>query len=373
MPEEIPLARPEIDAADIAAVTEVLQSGRLSLGPRLAEFERSLAAYCETRGAVGVSSGTAGLVLALEALGIGPGDEVITPSFTFVATANAVRLVGATPVFADIDPDTLDLCPASVGNALGPRSRALLAVHVFGRPAPMRALGQIAADAGLRVVEDACEALGARSSGRPAGALGDVGVFGFYPNKIITTGEGGMIVSDDETILSDCRRGRNHGRDAGGDAFVSQRPGHNFRLSEINAALGTSQLGRLDERVAARNRLARDYDERLRGLPSLEVPAPVGAEDQPAWFVYVVRVAGGASRRDAVRRRLAAAGIATGHYFPAIHRLPPYAGERGCRHGPLTVTERISDEALALPFYPGLGASDLDRIRDALGAALAAS
>jgi len=373
MPEEIPLARPAIDDTDIAAVTDVLKSGRLSLGPRLADFERALATYCGTRGGVGVSSGTAGLVLALEALGIGPGDEVVTPSFTFVATANAVRLVGATPVFADISPDTLDLCPAALENALGPRSRALLAVHVFGRPAPMRMLGRIAADRGLRIIEDACEALGAWSDGRPAGALGDVGVFGFYPNKIITTGEGGMIVSDDEAILSDCRRGRNHGRDAGGDAFLSRRPGHNFRLSEINAALGNSQLLRLDERVAARNRLAGDYDERLKDLPGLRIPAPVSPGDQPAWFVYVVRIAGGADRRDAVRRRLADAGIATGHYFPAIHRLPPYQDERGCRHGPLAVTERVSDEVLALPFFPGLSASDLDRIRDALGAALAAS
>ena len=370
MTEPLPLARPEIDDADRAAVAAVLASGTLSLGGRLVEFERQMAQTCGVAGAVGVSSGTAGLILALEALGVGPGDEVITPSFTFVATANAVRLVGALPVFADIDPDTLDLAPAAAAAAVNPRTRALLAVDVFGRPAPMDDLAELAGQHDLGLLEDACEALGASSRGRPAGSLGHVGVFGFYPNKIITCGEGGMIVSDDETLLDHCRRARNHGREGGGADFAGDRPGHNFRLSELQAALGASQLTRLADRVAARARLAAAYDERLAGLPGLRLPAPTKSGEEPAWFVYVVRIEGGAGRRDRVRERLAGDGIPTGHYFPAIHRLPPYATPDSCRRGPLPVTERVADEVVALPFFPGMGERDLDRVADALGRAL---
>jgi perosamine synthetase len=371
MTDPLPLARPEIDDADRAAVAAALASGTLSLGERLVDFERAMARTCGVAAAVGVSSGTAGLILALEALGVGPGDEVITPSFTFVATANAVRLVGALPVFADIDSDTLDLDPAAAAAAVTPRTRALLAVDVFGRPAPLDDLAELAAQQGLGLLEDACEALGASSRGRPAGSLGDVGVFGFYPNKIITTGEGGMIVSDDEALLDHCRRARNHGRAGGGADFAGERPGHNFRLSELQAALGASQLGRLAERVAARARLARAYDERLGGLPGLRLPAAMGPGEEAAWFVYVVRVAGGAARRDRVRRRLADDGIATGHYFPAIHRLPPYAPPDSCRCGPLPVTEQVADAVIALPFFPGMSERDLDRVAEALGRALA--
>jgi perosamine synthetase len=372
MAEPLPLARPEIDETDVAAVTDALRSGRLSLGPRLPAFETAMAQVCGVGGAVGVSSGTAGLVLALEALGIGPGDEVVTPSFTFVATANAIRLVGALPVFADIDHDGLDLDPAAAEAAVGPRTRALLAVDVFGRPAPMEALSGLARKRGLALIEDACEALGASAGGRPAGSLGDVGVFGFYPNKVITSGEGGMVVSDDSSLLAYCRRARNHGRETGGGDFEGDRPGHNFRLSEIHAALGHSQLSRLDALVAARARLACGYDERLAALPGLRCPAPLRDGDRAAWFVYVVRIEGGARRRDRVRARLASAGIATGHYFPAIHRLPPYRGTGTCRRGPLPVTERVADEVLALPFFTGLGEADLDRVAGELAAALAA-
>jgi perosamine synthetase len=372
MTEPLPLARPEISAADVEAVAAALLSGRLSLGPRLAAFEDAMSRTCGVAGAVGVSSGTAGLVLALEALGLGPGDEVVTPAFTFVATANAIRQVGALPVFADVDGRTLDLDPAAAEAACGPRTRALLAVDVFGRPARMQALADLARARGIGLVEDACEALGASAGGRPAGSLGDVGVFGFYPNKIITAGEGGMVVSDDPELLAHCRRARNHGREGGGADFEGRRPGHNFRLSELQAALGLSQLERLDERVEQRRRLARAYDERLARIPGVRCPPPVAPGDRAAWFVYVVRIEGGDRRRERVRARLAADGIATGHYFPAIHRLPPYRAGGSCRHGPLPVTERVADETLALPFFPGLTEADLDRVAERLAAALAA-
>ena len=269
MSTEIPLARPDIGAAEIDAVTEVLLSGRLSLGPRLEAFEAAVTGHCGCRGAVAVSSGTAGLELALEALDIGSGDEVITSPFSFVASANVIARTGATPVFVDIDPGSLALDPDRLERAITARTRAILVVHVFGHPAPMEPIVAVAQRHGLKLVEDACEAIGARLAGRAVGTFGHLGVFGFYPNKVITSAEGGMIVSDDLALLSTLRRLRNQGRDPGSETLDDERLGRNCRLSELHCALGLVQMRRLDEILARRREIAGSYTARLRRIDQL--------------------------------------------------------------------------------------------------------
>ncbi len=372
MTPPIPLARPDIGPAERAAVQTVLESGRLSLGPALEAFESALATTSGVAGAVGVNSGTSGLQLALEAAGIRPGDEVITTSLSFVATANAIRRVGAQPVFADIDPVTLNLDPRSAAERVGPRTRGILLVHLFGRLADMASFRELADSAGLILIEDACEALGSERDGLRAGAGGRAGVFGFYANKLITTGEGGAIVSDDMALLERCRRLRNHGRTGGGEPFVDPAPGFNFRLSELHAALGVAKMTRLEELIAARARLAAGYSERLSGAAGLDLPAPAEPGERIAWFTYVVRVPPGPGLRDRVAARLTADGIGNGHYFPAIHQLPPYAKDPASRRGPLPVTAAAADRCLALPFFPGLSEASMDRVCERLRAAISA-
>lgn len=372
MTDQIPLARPDIGPVEFAAVQAVLESGRLSLGPALEAFESALAAATGVAGAVGVNSGTSGLQLALEAAGIGPGDEVITTSLSFVATANAIRRVGAQPVFADIDPVTLNLDPRSAAERIGARTRGILLVHLFGRLADMASFRKLADSAGLILIEDACEALGSERNGLRAGAGGQAGVFGFYANKLITTGEGGAVVSDDAALLERCRRLRNHGRTRGGDPFEDPAPGFNFRLSELHAALGAAQMTRLEELIAARTRLAAAYSERLAGLPGLDLPAPAEPGERIAWFTYVVRLPARPGLRTRVAARLAADEIGSGHYFPAIHQLPPYITDRASQPGPLPVTEKVADRCLALPFFPGLAEESVERVCDRLRAAISA-
>src|SRR5271156_1310538 len=273
----IPLSSPDIDEEDIAAVVRVLRSSRLSLGPILQEFEQHFAEYVGGGHAVAGSSGTAGLHLALLALGIHAGDEVIVPSFTFIAAANAIRYVGALPIFVDIDPITLNMAPESVQEAVTPRTKALMVVHTFGCPADLDALLDIASRHNLKVIEDACEAIGAEYKGRKVGRFGDAGVFAFYPNKQITTGEGGMVVTGDEDVAAAIRSLRNQGRRSGGDWFEHFDLGYNYRIPEMSCALGLAQLRRIDSILERRRMVAEEYDRRLRGcpelvLPSLEIP-----------------------------------------------------------------------------------------------------
>ena len=368
MIDDIPLARPDISAHDVAEVTRSLTSGQLSLGPRLQAFEAALAATCGTTGAVGTSSGTTGLELALKAAGVKPGDEVITTSFTFVATANAIHHVGATPVFVDICADTLNLEPANIEAAITPATRAILVVHVFGRLAEMQQICDIARQHKLVVIEDACEALGTTFNSQPAGSFGDAGVFGFYPNKVITCGEGGAVVSSDSDIIERCRQLRNHGRVTGAVPFDSEEPGHNYRLSELQAALGGSQLARLDKLIAARARLFDGYQTRLATIDGVQTPVPPRPGMIVSWFVYVVRLSllRSSTAREDIRQQLAEEGIATGHYFPAIHRMKAYAESDRCRYGPLPNTEDAANQVLALPFFPGLTEDRLDRVCDSL-------
>ncbi|MGA8529439.1 MAG: DegT/DnrJ/EryC1/StrS family aminotransferase [Acidobacteriaceae bacterium] len=375
MSEPIPLSAPDITEAEIDAVVSVLRTSRLSLGPQMEAFESSMAALCAVPHAVAVSSGTAALHLALLAHNIGAGDEVIVPSFTFIAVANAVRYVGAHPVFADIDPVTLNLDPRSVESALTPSTRALIAVHTFGRPADMDALTAIARRHNFVLIEDACEAIGAQIGGHPVGSFGDAAAFAFYPNKQITTGEGGMVVTPHPEAAQRIAALRNHGRyDSAPGQFseTHMELGFNYRLSEIQCALGLGQLRRLDFILARRDGIARRYCSLLAGTPGLILPATDVPGQRPSWFVFVVRLADHLSpaHRNRIRQSLAAAGIATGRYFAPIHLQPAYAAWRATTYLPLT--EEVADRTLALPFFNRITNDQIERVCAGLLAALRA-
>ncbi|MHC4431677.1 MAG: DegT/DnrJ/EryC1/StrS family aminotransferase, partial [Planctomycetota bacterium] len=287
---QIHLCRPDITESEVQAVCEVLRSPDLSLGPKVAEFERALAEYIGRRRAVGVNSGTSGLFLCLSALGIGPGDEVVTTPFTFISSATSIMMTGAKPVFIDIDPVSLNLDPAKIEPAITARTKAILAVEVFGNPAGIDKICEIAAKHDLPVVEDGCEALGSALGGKKVGTFGTMSVFGFYPNKQITTGEGGMILTEDDSLAETCVSLRNQGRGKGGGWLAHERLGYNFRLSDINCAIGIVQLSRIDEIKAKRREVARWYHEMLAGDERLMIPAEP-PDCELSWFVFVVRLA----------------------------------------------------------------------------------
>ena len=390
----IPLSSPDITEAEIDAVTAVLRTPHLSLGPELAAFEAALAAYHSVPHAVAVSSGTAGLHLALVALGIGEGDEVIVPSFAFVAVANAVLQVRATPVFAEIDPVTLNLHPAAVERAVTPRTRGLLVVHTFGVPAEMDALLDIARRHGLALIEDACEAIGAEFDARRAGRFGDLAVFGFYPNKQLTTGEGGAVLASAPAHAARLRSLRNQGRgpqrcpiqgvpgaylvagvegrESSGDWLDHAEPGYNYRLSELNCALGRVQLSRIGEMLALRQAAAGRYDALLGGVPNLELPPLTLPRRTISWFVYVVRLPEHVDR-DRVQAALARRGIASGRYFAPIHLQPAWKAHPSARAVSLPLTESISRRTLALPFFNRISLSQQEEVAAALRQAIAAA
>jgi len=369
--EPIPLSAPDIRESEIEAVVKVLRGTRLSLGPVLVEFERSIAEYVQAERAVAVNSGTSGLHLAMLALGIGVGEEVIVPSFTFIAAANAIRYVGATPVFVDIDAVTLNLDPARVEAAITQRTRAIVVVHTFGIPADMKVLLEIARRHKLRVVEDACEALGAELGGRKVGPLGDIGVFAFYPNKQITTGEGGMLVTNNAELAATARSLRNQGRRDTDDWFEHSEVGYNYRISEINCALGLEQMKRIDGILAQRAEVAAKYHSRLGENSRLILLPLTLASARISWFVYVVRLSAEfrEADRDRVRTDLAASGIASGRYFAPIHMQPAYADFRAAGRG-LPVTESESARCIALPFYNRLTHAQIERVCGALVASI---
>jgi perosamine synthetase len=366
----IPLARPVLGEAEEQAVLEVLRSGQLSLGPRVGEFERAFAERVRAPLACAVSSGTAGLHLALRAIGVQRGEEVLTSPFSFVASANAVLYEGATPVFADIDPVTLNLDPAAAAAAVTERTTALLPVHIFGYPADLPAFELLARQHGLGIVEDACEALGAHhADGTTVGGRGHPAVFGFYANKQLTTGEGGMVTLADPGLKARIDSERNQGRAPDMGWLDHDRLGFNYRLSDIACALGLAQLGRLEQMLAARAALADRYREALVGIEGLQLPCPDSRGDRRGWFVFVVQLPRGVDR-DGVIHALAAAGVQSKPYLPAIHLMSFYRERFGHRPGQFPVCEDVAARSLALPFFPDMTEGEVERVAQALSGAL---
>jgi len=364
---DIPLARPDVTQREIDAVVEVLRTPQLSLGPKVAEFERRFAEYCGTRCAVACSSGTTALHLLIRAYGIGAGDEVVTTPFSFVASSNCALFEGAKPVFVDIDPETWNIDATRIEKALSPRTKAIIPVDVFGQVADLDPILALARPRGIRVIEDSCEALGSRYKGRRAGAIADAGVFGFYPNKQITTGEGGMIVTDDETAAKLARSLRNQGRDTEGGWLSHPRLGYNYRLCDINCALGIAQLDRIEELLAGRRRVAGQYLQRLAGENRLRTQR-ISADVEMSWFVFVVRL-GDEYReadRDRILRQLRERGIGCSNYFAPIHLQPFYVERFGYRPGDFPVCEAVAARTIALPFHPRLTEAEVGRVCDEL-------
>jgi perosamine synthetase len=351
-------------------VSEVLTSGQLSLGPRLVQFERLFAESVGSPLACAVSSGTAGLHLALRAVGVSDGDEVVTSPFSFVASANVALYERARPVFADIDPVTLNLDPVAAEAAITERTRAILPVHIFGYPADMPAFEAIARRHGLGIVEDACEALGAvHGDGTAVGARGNPAVFGFYANKQLTTGEGGMVTLGDPALKARIDSERNQGRAPDMGWLDHDRLGFNYRLSDIACAVGIAQMARLSGMLQLRALAASYYREALAEVESLELPCEDHDGAQRGWFVFVVQLPRGVDRDETVRR-LAALGIQSKPYLPAIHLMSFYRERFDHRPGEFPVCEDVAARSLALPFYPGLMESDVARIAAALRTAL---
>ncbi len=360
----IPMARPDIGDRELELVTEVLRSDVLGLGPFAARFEAQLASVAGRRHGIACSSGTAGLHMCVRALEIGPGDEVITTPFSFVASANCLLYEQAVPRFVDIEEDSLGLDPDRIADAATPRTRAVLPVHVFGRPCRIEATTAIARQRGWAVIEDACEGLGSSVNGRPLGSFGDMAVFAFYPNKQITTGEGGMVVTDDDALAETLHSLRNQGRDSDGTWLRHVRLGYNYRLDEMSAAVGVAQLERLAELRAGRDRVAAAYERALGGLDWLTLPA-AGPGESVDWFVYVVRLAAEIDR-DLVIAALADRGVPARPYFSPLHLQPFYREAFGFKPGDFPVTERVAASTLALPFSSRLPDEDVAYVADAL-------
>lgn len=373
----IPLSQPDITESEIEAVVDVLRSGRLSQGPRQARFEEMLADRADRRHGIAVSSGTAGLHLVLLALGIGPGDEVITTPFSFIASANCILYVGAKPVFVDIDPSSLNMDPAAVEAAITPKTRAILAVEVFGNPEHMDRLAAIAQAHELPLIEDSCEGLGGALRGRSIGSFGRAAVFGFYPNKQITTGEGGMIVTDDDHLAQACRSMRNQGRAGAtyeddspnsprmGSWLAHERLGYNYRLSELGCALGLAQVERLDDLLAQRQAVAGMYFERLMDWEDLMLPTVRSAEtDISSWFVFVVRLTNRYTHieRDRILQGMQRHEVGVGNYFPCIHLQPFYRKQFGFSQGNFPIAESVSQRTIALPFYTQMDETQVDLV-----------
>lgn len=362
----IPLARPQVGAREEELVLEVLRSRALALGPMLGRFEAGLAERLAGAPVAAVSSGTAGLHLALRAAGVEAGDEVLTTPLSFVASANSILYEGARPVFCDIEARTLNIDPAAAAAAVGERTAGLLPVHIFGYPAAMAEIEALAAARGLWIVEDACEALGAvHGDGTPVGARGNLSVFAFYPNKQLTTGEGGAVVCPDEPTRARVASERNQGRAPDMDWLDHDRLGFNYRLSDVACAIGVAQLERLDALLAARARVAALYSESLADVDGLALPCADAGGDRRSWFVYVVQLPPGVDR-DAAIRALRERGIDSKPYLPAIHLMSFYRDRFGHRRGEFPVCEDVAARSLALPFFPELTDGQVERVVGAL-------
>lgn len=366
MSDLVPLARPLVGEREEQLVLETLRSRRLALGPRLGEFEAAFAERLGVEHVSAVSSGTAGLHLAIRAAGVEAGDDVVTSPFSFVASANCLLYEQARPVFCDIDPRTLNMDPVAAADAVSDRTTGLLPVHIFGHPADMPAFEALAADRALWIVEDTCEALGAvHADGSQVGTRGNAAVFGFYPNKQLTTGEGGLVVCPGAPAKQRIDSERNQGRARDMGWLDHDRLGFNYRLDDLSCALGLAQLERLDELLAARARVAALYNEALAGVEGLDLPCPDEGGDRRSWFVYVVQLPREQDRDEtvvALRER----GVDSKPYLPAIHLMSFYRERFGHREGQFPVCEDVARRSLALPFFPELGDAQVERVVEAL-------
>ena len=360
---EIPLARPDIGAKEIEYVTEVLRTPHLSLGPKLPEFEARIAEYAGVEYAVAVNSGTSALHLIIKALEIGEGAEVITTPFSFVASANCIMFERAKPVFVDIDPETLNIDASKIEERMTSRTKAILAVDVFGHPAEWDELERMARKHGLLLIEDSAEALGSEYKGRKAGSFGDAALFAFYPNKQMTTGEGGVVLTNHEEIAKVCRSLGNQGRGESDEWLQHERLGYNYRLSDIHCALGLAQLERIEELLNKRARVAQLYNQRLKALKDVHIPY-VAPHVKIGWFVYVIRLADRYTQadRDRILKELRKRKIGCSNYFSPIHLQPFYREQYGYQLGDFPVTEHMADRTLALPFYNDLTEAEVEYV-----------
>ena len=364
------LASPDITERERELVNIVLSGTSLSGGPMLSQLEEMMAERAGRKHAIGVSSGTAALHMIVRGLGMGRGDAVITTAFSFVASSNCLLFEDVEPVFVDIDDRTFNLDPELVRKALledderRSRIKAILAVDVFGHPADWSGLREIADEFGLMLIEDSAEALGSNLNGQKAGSFGEAGIFAFYPNKQVTTGEGGAVLTDDDDFADLCRSLRNQGRGPSSEWLEHVRLGYNYRMSELHAALGVAQFERLDEILAKRARVAAWYDEKLAAVQFLSAPARETNSDV-AWFVYVVRLKPGVDRAT-VMDRCRESGIPTRAYFPAIHLMPHYREPYGYSPGDLPITESVSPTTLALPFHANMTEEEVAYVCDQL-------
>jgi len=361
----IPLSSPDITEREIQAVTDVMRTGTLSLGPKLPEFEKAIADYAGIKHAVAVNSGTSGLHLCVRALGLKPGDEVITTSFSFIASANCVIFEGAKPVFIDIDPVDMNFNIDQIEGAITEKTKAIVAVHAFGMPVDMVRVMEVAKKHDLAVIEDACEAIGAMikdgNEWKMAGTFGDCALYAFYPNKQITTGEGGIIITDDDEIARLCVSMRNQGRDAGMGWLAHARLGYNYRLSDMSCALGTVQVSRLGEILPKRAEVAARYTKLFQEeLPEVVLPCPDPENLKRSWFVYVIQLPKQytGDQRNALITHLRGLGIGCNQYFSPIHLQPFYQREYGWKRGDLPVTEYMGDHSMSIPFFNKLPLED---------------
>lgn len=369
---KVPLSNPDITDQEIRAVLGVLQSSDLSLGPKVTEFEEKIAAYAGRRHAIAVNSGTSGLHLVIRSLGLGPGDEVLTTPFSFIASSNCLLYENVKPVFVDIEPDTYNIDAERLEAAVTTRTRGILAVDVFGQPARYDVIEAVARRRGLVVIGDFCESIGAEYQGRRASTYGIAGVFGFYPNKQITTGEGGAIVTDDEHIARLCRSMRNQGRAEQGGWLAHERLGYNYRLPDINCALGIVQLDRIEEILRKRQGVADAYGRLLKDVEGVVAPRIHPSVTRMSWFVYVIRLADRYARadRDRIVQALRRSGIGVNTYFQPIHLQPFYRKQFGFKEGDFPITEAVADRTVALPFHNRLTPAEVSTVSQRLQAAL---
>ena len=366
--KSISLSSPDITHKEVEIINQILSTPVLSIGPKVKEFEKKIADYVGVKYAVAVNSGTSGLHLCIKALDIKDGDEVLTTPFSFIASANCVLFERAKPVFVDINEDTLCIDLLKIEEKITEKTKAILPMHVFGHACEMDKIIELSKSYNLAIIEDACEAIGGEFNGRKVGSFGSAGVFGFYPNKQITTAEGGMIVTDDEHIAELCQCMRNQGRSEGGAWLSHKMLGYNYRLSELSAGLGVAQLDRISEILEKRQTVAQLYIERLSGVDGIRIPY-ISPNVKMSWFVFVVRLDYkriSREGRDDIISELKRGGISCSNYFPPIHLEPFYVEMFGYKKGDFPITEKVSESTIALPFYNNLAESEIDYICDTL-------